>query len=73
MKASSLVARLSFLNWCPLPRHRFVSPNQAMFTTQNKAISGGLMVFNGALTAGAAHLIGWGIEAAVSANETFCE
>jgi hypothetical protein len=31
-----------------------------------------LMVFNGVLTAGAAYLIGWGIETAVDAQGTLC-
>ncbi len=45
---------------------------QANFTGQNKIVSGLLMVFNGALTAIAAYLVGWGIESAVSAEATLC-
>lgn len=41
---------------------------QAKFTEQNRIKSGLLMVFNGALTAGAAFAVGHGIDAAVDAK-----
>jgi hypothetical protein len=38
----------------------------------NKLVSGGYMLFVGALTAGAAYLVGWGLNVALGASDTLC-
>ena len=45
---------------------------QAKFTGANKISSGLWMVFVGVLTAGAAYLVGWGIDTAVNASGSLC-
>jgi len=51
----------------------FLGVLQALFTDHPKIRSGVLMIFNGSLTAGAAYLIGWGLNTALGASNALCQ